>query len=106
GAGAATVPVRSSRLSGDPRRPEAGGGGRAESIDRWARAPQPSSKHPFRLRRRQTRTGPWLPQLGGAVLSPAGSRRDHAAASPSARRLLPAPPPLPDPPPQRGEERA
>src|SRR5258705_9017971 len=42
GSGAATVPFRSSRLFGDPQLPGSGGGGRAESIDRCAAAPQPS----------------------------------------------------------------
>src|SRR5437899_2980319 len=70
---AATVPFRSSRLFGDPQRPGGGGGGRAESIDRCAAAPQPSRTHPLWLRRRPARTGSLLPQLGGAVLSPAGS---------------------------------
>src|SRR4029453_16803275 len=72
GPGATTVPLRSSRLLGDPQRPGGGGGSRAESIDRCAGASQPSRKHPLWLRRRQARTGSWLPQLGGAVLSPAG----------------------------------
>src|SRR5438874_1304704 len=98
--GAATVPFRSSRVPGDPQRPGCGGGGRAESIDRCAAAPQPSRKHPLWFRRRQTRTGSWLPQLGGAVLSPAGSWGDHADSSPSARGLLSAGSSLRDPPAQ------
>src|SRR5688572_7543245 len=94
---AATVPFRSSRLSGDPRRPGGGGGGRAESIDRCAAAPRPPRKNSLWLRRRQAWTGSWLPQLGGAVLSPAGSRGDLANSSPPARGLLQAGPSLRDP---------
>src|SRR5207302_1639604 len=87
GPGAATVPFRSSRLFGDPQRPGGGGGGRAESIDRCAAASQPPRKNPLWLRRRRARTGSWLSQLGGAVLSPAGSCGDLANPSPSARGL-------------------
>ena len=47
GPGAATVPFRSSGLSGDPQRPGGGGGGRAESIDRCAAASQPPRKIRF-----------------------------------------------------------
>src|SRR5262245_62629374 len=78
GPGAATVSIRSSGLSSDPQRPGGGGGGGTESTDRCAAVAQPSGKHPLWLRRRQARSGPWLPQLGGAVLSPARSRGDHA----------------------------
>src|SRR6185369_16572762 len=42
---AATVPIRSSRLSGAPQRPRGAGTGRAESTDRCAAASQPSRTH-------------------------------------------------------------
>jgi hypothetical protein len=63
-----------------------------------AAAPQPSRKHPLWLRRRQARTGSWLPQLGRAVLvedppaplSQRGSRSmKHLSLEPDVARAFP-----------------